>query len=215
MRLETILQSACYDEYKAKAYYQKVIETFGNIAPFSNIVQTQNHYTAIERLCQKYGVIPPNNDWGENISIGQTLEQCYRDGVEIEASNIEMYDKILPYVMQDDIRDVFYKEQAASYNNHLPAFKACVQSFSEENFHYEQEHTQSPKHHDIYNMVQGLIKGDLDTTKLTQSLSTLGSKDMMLGLAVGAGLAMAINSDTSKDIISKLFNNEEDTKDKS
>lgn len=215
--VEQVLRIACYDEYKANAYYRKVIEAYGAIMPFSNIVQAEvRHFTAIEQLCKKYGVVPPVNDWYEKIQIAPTLAGCCQDGVDAESANIEMYDKLLPYVMQDDIRDVFYREQAASYNQHLPAFIQCTQGYQTQGQGQEQEQDQehNAQHHDIYNMVQGLMSGNVDTAKLTQTLSSLASKDMMLGMAAGAAIAMTINSDTSKDLFSKLFN-DENQKDKS
>jgi len=213
--VEQVLRIACYDEYRANAYYKKVIEAYGAVMPFSNIVQAEvRHFTAIEQLCKKYGVTPPVNNWYNKIEIAPTLAGCCQDGVDAENANIEMYEKLLPYVMQDDIRDVFYKEQAASYNQHLPAFIQCTQGYQTQEQPQEQGQEHTAQHHDIYNMVQGLMSGNVDTAKLTQTLSSLASKDMMLGMAAGAAIAMTLSSDTSKDVFSKLFNNE-DQKDKS
>ncbi|WP_321779570.1 DUF2202 domain-containing protein [Sulfurimonas sp.] len=199
--VQQLLRIACYDEYKANAYYQKVIDTYGSVTPFSNIVQAEvRHYTAIEQLCKKYGVTPPINDWYDKIQIGSSLTECCQDGVDAEIANIEMYDKLLPFVMQDDIRDVFYKEQAASYNQHLPAFERCAQN---------NQANDNQQHHDIYNMVQGLMKGEMDSTKITQALTSIGSRDMMLGMAAGAALAMALSSDASKDVFDKIFNDKD------
>lgn len=201
--VEQLLRIACYDEYKANAYYQKVIDTYGAVTPFSNIVKAEvRHYTALEQLCQKYGVTPPINDWYKKIQVGSNLSECCQDGVDAEMANIQMYDKLLPFVTQDDIRDVFYKEQAASYNQHLPAFEACAQNT-------QSNQTDNPQHHDIYNMIQGLMKGEVDSTKITQTLASLGSRDMMLGLATGAAIAMALSSDTSKDVFNKIFNDKD------
>ena len=44
-----------------------------------------------------------------------------------------MYDNLLLYVSEyPDIQDVLYKLQAASYNNHLPAFRNCVIQYTNE-----------------------------------------------------------------------------------
>jgi hypothetical protein len=44
-----------------------------------------------------------------------------------------MYDDLLMYVDNyPDIQDAFYRLQAASFNNHLPAFRRCVQQYSTE-----------------------------------------------------------------------------------
>lgn len=208
-----ILRIACYDEYKANAYYQKVIDTFGLVTPFSNIAQAEiRHYSMLEGLCKKYEVQAPINDWYEKIQVGSTLAECCQDGVNAEVANIEMYDNLLRYVSYDDIRDVFYKEQAASYNNHLPAFTNCLESYKSQvpvQSFTNNTQANTAQHHDIYNMVQGLMNGEMDTTKLTQTIGSLASRDVMLGMAAGAAITMALTSNGSKDILEKLFNNTE------
>lgn len=208
-----ILRIACYDEYRANAYYQKVIDTFGMVAPFSNIVQAEvRHYSGIENICQKYGVTPPINDWYEKIQIGSTLAECCQDGVDAEIANIEMYDNLLQYVVYDDIRELFYRDQAASYNNHLPAFTQCLQSYQ-----IQQDQPQQQQN-DISNMLQGMMRGEMDMGKITQLAGSFASRDLMIGLAAGAALTMALTSDVSKDILANLFKTEENNnneKDKS
>ncbi len=206
-----ILRIACYDEYKANAYYQKVLDTYGVVAPFSDIAQVEvKHSTMIKDLCPKYNVTPPINDWYDKIKIGNTLTKCCQDSVDLEVENIEMYDNLLTYVAYDDIRDIFYKEQASSYNYHLPAFTQCIEDDkvqAENSSDQEQEH--SAQHHDIYNLIQGLLNGNMDQAKLTQMLSSFTSRDMMLGLAAGAAITMAVTSDSYKDVLGKFLNNDE------
>jgi len=51
--------------------------------------------------------------------------------VAAEIDNIQMYDNLLLYVDQyPDIQDTLYRLQAASYNNHLPAFRQSVISYT-------------------------------------------------------------------------------------
>lgn len=125
--LAQALRIALFDEYKAYEVYSKVVATFGQVAPFVNIVQAeQNHINAIRNLCAKYGVTPPINSWIGNIDIAPTLPENCEIGVAAEIDNIKMYDYLLTFVDMPDVRDVFYRVQAASFNNHLPAFRQCV-----------------------------------------------------------------------------------------
>lgn len=51
--LPTMIQAlriALYDEYHAKAVYLKVLQTFGNVLPFSNIVQAEQRH--IDDVCK-------------------------------------------------------------------------------------------------------------------------------------------------------------------
>jgi len=58
------LKEALDDEYKARATYQAVIEKFGSVRPFSNIVEAEGrHAEALIRLFRKYGLSVPKDCW--------------------------------------------------------------------------------------------------------------------------------------------------------
>lgn len=130
--LDQVLRIAVYDEYHAYETYRKVIETFGNQMPFTNIIEAEiKHYEELTKLLEKYNVALPINDWYEKIVLPNTLLECCEVGVASEIDNIQMYDNLLLYVDEyPDIQDTIYRLQAASYNNHLPAFRQCVISYT-------------------------------------------------------------------------------------
>ncbi|BFU78261.1 hypothetical protein ALC152_14760 [Arcobacter sp. 15-2] len=130
--LHQVLRIAVYDEYHAYETYRKVIETFGNQMPFTNIIEAEiRHYEELIKLLEKYNVPLPVNDWYEKIVLPNTLVECCEVGVAAEIDNIQMYDNLLLYVDQyPDIQDTLYRLQAASYNNHLPAFRQSVISYT-------------------------------------------------------------------------------------
>lgn len=132
--LDQVLRIAVYDEFHAYETYRKVIDTFGNITPFSNIIEAEvRHYSALIPLLAKYNVPVPIDNWYEKIEIPNTLVECCEVGVVAEIDNIKMYDDLLQYVQEyPDVQDVLYRLQAASYNNHLPAFRSCVQKYSQQ-----------------------------------------------------------------------------------
>lgn len=127
-----VLRIAVYDEYHAYETYKKVIETFGNVPPFSNIIEAEiRHFSALEPLLHKYNVPVPINDWADKIEVPNTLLECCEVGVAAEIDNVKMYDNLLMYVNEyPDIQDTLFRLQAASYNNHLPAFRNCVVQYS-------------------------------------------------------------------------------------
>ncbi|PIF04569.1 MAG: DUF2202 domain-containing protein [Arcobacter sp.] len=130
--LHQVLRIAVYDEYHAYETYRKVIDTFGNQMPFTNIIEAEiRHYEAVTSLLNKYNVPIPVNDWYEKIELPNTLLECCELGVAAEIDNIQMYDNLLLYVDEyPDIKDTLYRLQAASYNNHLPAFRKCVIAYT-------------------------------------------------------------------------------------
>lgn len=126
--LEQVLRIAVYEEFKAYEICRKVIETFGNVQPFSNIIQAEvTHINALEPLLIKYNVPAPINDCYDKIELPNTLLECCELGVATEIKNIQMYDNLVSYMDQyPDVKDLLFQLQAASYNNHLPAYRKCV-----------------------------------------------------------------------------------------
>ena len=133
--LHQILRIAIYDEFGAYETYAKVIEKFGEVAPFTNIIiAEQRHFMALLNIMQKYGVAVPINDWADKIEIPSTLSECCELGVNAEIANIALYDHLISYASQySDITDLFFRLQAASYNNHLKAFERCMQNYQSTN----------------------------------------------------------------------------------
>lgn len=126
--LKQALRIAIYDEMKAYETYMQIIEKFGEVAPFINIVEAEKkHYNMLLALLKKYEVELPYNDYMALITLPDTLLEACELGVAAELDNIAMYDNLLMYTEEYlDVQEVFYKLQAASYNNHLPSFRRSV-----------------------------------------------------------------------------------------
>ena len=128
--LHQALQIAVYDEYRARAVYQKVIDWFGAVTPFINIVEAEKqHIATLLPLFSRYGVYVPVDDCYPQIDVIPNLKENCELAVAGEISNVQMYEHLQGYVSQPDIRQVFYNLQAASLNQHLPAFRSCVSSW--------------------------------------------------------------------------------------
>lgn len=127
--LQQVLRIAVYDEYHAFETYRLVIEKFGAQPPFSNIIQAEiRHIEALDPLLVKYGVDAPVNDWVGKIELPNTFLEACELGVAAEIDNIKMYDNLIGYAdAYPDVKDLLFRLQAASYNNHLPAFRSAVQ----------------------------------------------------------------------------------------
>lgn len=151
--LDQVLRIAVYDEYHAYETYRKVIETFGNQLPFTNIIEAEiRHYEELIQLAQKYNVPLPINDWADKIVLPNSLLECCEVGVAAEIDNIQMYDNLLLYVDQyPDIKDILYRLQAASYNNHLPAFRQCVVNYTNQEVNLQDLYENNTEHNAVEN----------------------------------------------------------------
>lgn len=130
--LSQALRIAVYDEYRAYETYKKILETYGDTEPFTNIIHAEvAHYQALIALLEKYQVEIPLNDWESKIIAPNSVLEACELGVAAEIENIKMYDNLISYVQDyPDVLDLMYRLQAASYNSHLPAFRSCVTKYS-------------------------------------------------------------------------------------
>ena len=124
----TALGEALDDEYKARATYRAVIERFGEVRPFINIVEAEGrHIKALLAIYQRHGVEPPADPWTGRIEAPATVESACQAAVEAERENDAMYRRLLSIVEDPDIRAVMARLQEASRDRHLPAFERCLQ----------------------------------------------------------------------------------------
>lgn len=121
------LDASLDDERKAEATYTAVIQKLGAVAPFVNILAAeQQHIEMVEALYVSRGLDIPANTWDGKGTAADTLQENCAIGVDGEIENIAMYDRLLETITDTDVREVFLALQAASRDNHLPAFQSCA-----------------------------------------------------------------------------------------
>lgn len=194
-----ILRIAVYDEFKAYEAYTKIIEKFGLVQPFVNIKEAEAvHYAALIQLMQKYNVEVPLNNWASKIEIPNTFIECCEMGVAGEISNIAMYNNLLSYAVEPDIKDVLFRLQAASYNNHLPAFRNCVLSFyNNETTNVSQENIMQ-KLGEYQVLLDDIMSGNVDENSISKIFSKL-NLSMVSGAVLGGAIIALLNSYVSKN----------------
>jgi hypothetical protein len=126
--LKEVLDEALLDEYKARDTYRKIIDTFGAVRPFINIVEAeQRHIESLLTLYEAYVIpLPPIPD-PDQIDVPDTLLEACQLGVAAEVVNLTMYDRLIEATDLPDVIEVLKRLQAASRDNHLPAFQRCVE----------------------------------------------------------------------------------------
>ncbi len=126
-KTQQALVDAIQDEYKTRALYQKVIDTFGEVRPFSNIVKgEEQHIEELKLLFEKYGVDVPKDEWHEKVPEFTTIQDACEAGIKAEIENVKMYDKLLPSFKEQDIIDGFTYLRDSSQNKHLSSLQRCV-----------------------------------------------------------------------------------------
>ena len=125
---ETIgyLEAGLADERKAHAVYEVVIEKFGSVRPFINILRAEEqHQAMLKALFDKYGVEIPADNTPIQTAPTTLIEAC-QIGVDAEIENDALYQDMLPNIEEEDIIAVFNSLADASRLMHLPAFERCA-----------------------------------------------------------------------------------------
>ena len=194
-----ILRIAVYDEFKAYETYSKIIEKFGLVQPFVNIKEAEAvHYSALIKLMEKYQIQIPINDWSLKIEIPNTLIECCEMGVAAEINNIAMYNNLLEFTNENDVKDTLFRLQAASFNNHLPAFRNCVLN------HYNSSNSTNLTQENIMEklgvyqtLLDDIMSGNVDESSISNIFSKL-NLSMAGGAIFGAAIIAFLNSYVSK-----------------
>lgn len=126
------LKAALADEYHAEAFYDAVIEKFGGVRPFTNIIEAERmHARELLAVMETYGVRAETNTLlgAKDIAatVPSTVEEACAMGVRAEIANGDLYRPLITAAAgHPDIVAVFTRLQQASDNNHLPAFQRCA-----------------------------------------------------------------------------------------
>jgi len=121
LTLTEMMTYALQDELIARAEYEVILDAFGNVRPFANIIKAEEtHIRYLTDLFNAQKIAIPADatvkpmapkDWASAIEAGR----------QAEIDNIAMYDRFLAQTLPADVRQVFEQLKAAS-QNHLRAF---------------------------------------------------------------------------------------------
>ena len=122
LTMEEMFTYAIQDEHLAHEEYAYVLETFGDQAPFNNIISSEaQHITEMTVLFEKYNLAIPADESADHI---QALDNCAIG----EVDNIAMYNKFLEQDIPDDVRATFTALRNAS-EGHLQAFNKSLEKY--------------------------------------------------------------------------------------
>lgn len=120
------LQAAIVEEYMAYNTYAAIIDEYGQVAPFSRIVNAeQKHASALIRLADYYSVEVPENEGKTFDFTYTTLAEACQVGVEIETLDAADLQKLISETENPNLIKVYTNLMKASLEKHLVAFEAC------------------------------------------------------------------------------------------
>lgn len=189
--LEELLQRAYDDEVKAYATYSAVVEKFGEVLPFAHIIEAEKtHQAALLSVASAYNITLVSPE-PASIVLPNTLRECCELGVAAEIGNIQLYTELLLHVNDfPEVQDLFYRLQAASYNNHLPAFRNGVVTYATPNLEAKAADPMAAlegmmgQWGELGQMAQKIARGEVNQEEITKLLST--NVSFVVGALLGA-----------------------------
>lgn len=122
------LIDAIEEEYTARALYESIMDTFGEVAPFSEIAASESiHAATLIRQAEKYGLdVPAYDPNSYDFPTFATLDEAYQAGIDAEIADAALYDELMVDVTHSDLIRVYTNLQNASLNNHLVSFESYL-----------------------------------------------------------------------------------------
>lgn len=187
------LLKALDDEYKAYSFYFSASE-FG--APFTNLLEAEaNHINAIIFHLNELGAQIPANPY--SFTTPKSFEEAATIALQNEQANVELYNTLVTNENDAQIIDTFYRLQAASYNNHIPALQNAL-NLNQNNNLLEQLNQGKTLINETAIMVNKLKDGSLGQDELEGFLSKL-NYSLVGGAIIGAFSVIIANELLNKN----------------
>jgi hypothetical protein len=125
--LSAAFTQAIDEERGALATYQGIVAVEGSVAPFDNVLASeQQHVATLEQSAVAHGV-PLPTDPVSSVPAPATRTASCQVGVGIEQAIIATYGSLLPQVAAyPDVTRIFTSLRDSSATSHLPAFVHCA-----------------------------------------------------------------------------------------
>ena len=132
LEIDTALEAltAEHGEYAAYATYKAIIDEFGAVQPYTNILGSeQKHIDFLVGYLEGAGVEIPENEWLGAIPAPADLMAAAQAGIDAEIDNVAMYDDLLTRPIADPaLVDLLERLRGMSEDRHLPAFEAALEN---------------------------------------------------------------------------------------
>ncbi|MCD8516857.1 MAG: ferritin [Burkholderiaceae bacterium] len=188
--LHQAVRIAFYDEYAARSFYNKVLEAYGAKPPFEAIARSElRHVAALTELADRYGIPRPLDPFPGETQVSPTWRQNCERAIAGEIANVQLYAYLKQFVSEPDVNGVFSNLQAASFNNHLPAFqRALAAAVAQEQYHASRgipPQAAYVKHGMVTDFIERALAGLGPTGRLVSPLVKHAHPALLAGMATG------------------------------
>ncbi len=193
--LHQAVRIALYDEYAARSFYQRVAEAYGGRQPFARIARSEaQHIAALSAICDRLGISRPLDPFPEETVIESGwLANCNR-AIAGEVANVRLYAGLLEVVRDAGVIRVFRNLQAASYENHLPAFQQAARLAADQERYHQQQGVPAQQAYvrhgpvsDLFEQVLARASGSSGLLGVVSPVLRNAHPALLAGLVIGGG----------------------------
>ena len=123
MSTENLLR-ALDDEYRAYCFYT-LASPLDEMFVYLQSAEL-SHINALKFHLQKLNVAIPENPYANTLTLPASLEEVIQTAIMRENENVALYNTLLANEQNPEIIDIFYRLQAASFNQHIPALQNAL-----------------------------------------------------------------------------------------
>jgi hypothetical protein len=118
------MQSALRSKFKTCALYHMVLQAFGPVRPFKDLLKIEIKYRMVlAGLARRYAIPEPRDDWEGQVAIPVSFIEACEEAIDLERGNDELYAGVLGRMEDPALCRVLKQIRNVSQISHLPSFK--------------------------------------------------------------------------------------------
>jgi hypothetical protein len=126
--LQEVLDSVLDLEYRALAFYERALQDFGPVRPFSHAAQAEEwHVRALMRLYAAHSLPVPPDRSRERMPPHASVREACSEAVLGERAAGRYYERVLDGDLPADVRAVLQSLARSSLERHAVAFERCAE----------------------------------------------------------------------------------------
>lgn len=118
------LDSALRSKFKTCALYRMVLQAFGPVQPFKDLVKIEAKYRLVlAGLARRYEHPTPTDEWEGQVAIPVSFVEACEEAIQLERENDRLYTSLLEQTNDAALRRILMRMQNVSQVSHQPSFK--------------------------------------------------------------------------------------------
>ena len=122
------LDSALRSKYRTCALYRMVLQAFGPVQPFKDLLKLEEKYRLVlNGLARRYAHTGPADEWEGRIAIPVSFVEACEEAIQLERENDRLYGALLERTADPALHRLLTRMRNVSQITHRPSFKEYLE----------------------------------------------------------------------------------------